>query len=243
MKVPADLPSAARAKPVHQVEPDVVGTHVAYRVEVARVEALNVGSKARALRLHLHGKTKVVRLPRQLAEAQATPLQSGLDGRNAASHDVCNFLDGVAEHVAQNHGTALAHRKTHEGPKAGCRDLTIVHGVSGVGKHLQILIGTSSVMATAAPQKVERGVVSNSKQPASQIRDRWSVGQSLDRLQERLLDHILAINHRAGHPRAVTVDFWPQVGKLPFEVTATQGPIGHSERIRPGSMGSLSLPG
>jgi hypothetical protein len=195
VEVRADLPADARAKPVHYVEPAVVGKHVADRVEVACVEALDVGKQARALRLGQHRNTKMLRLPRQLAKVQASALQGGLDGGNAASHDICNLPYGVAEHVSQEDGTTRAHRKTHEGPQAGCRDLTIVHEVSWVGKHLQVRIGTSRIMATAAPRTVQRRVVRDSKEPASRIGDRWSLGQSLDRLQEGLVDHILGIDH------------------------------------------------
>jgi hypothetical protein len=195
MNVPLDLPSAPPAKSVHQVEPDIVGKHVADRVEVARVEALNVGSQPRTLRLRQHGRRTVVRLPRQLAKAQATALQGRLDGWNAGAHDVCNFLYRVTEHVSQDHRTALTHWKSHESPKAGFGNLTIVHGVSWFGQPLQVLIGASRVIATAAPQKVQCGVVSDPKQPGSGIGDRRGLGQSLDRLQERLLDHILRINH------------------------------------------------
>ena len=166
------------------------------------------------------GSGKVVGLLRQLAKAQATALQGGLDGREVAAHDVRDFLHGIAEHVPQDHRAALAHRQAHEGAQAGRHDLAIAHGVDGVGDHLQVFVGTRGVMTCPAPQEVQRRVVGDAKQPASGIGERFGLRLRLDGLQEGFLDHVLPVDHRAGHAGAVAVQLGPQLGEQTLEIPA-----------------------
>jgi hypothetical protein len=43
-------------------------------------------------------------------------------------------------------------------------------------------------------------------------------------------------------PSAVAVQLWPQLGEMPFEITATSRPVGHRERVRSRSICAFSLP-
>src|SRR5262245_32948992 len=99
-----------------EFEPHLLGEHVAYRIEVARVEALDVSGEKRALGFRQNGAGKFVGLLCQLAKTRTAAIERGLDGGNAAVCDDTDLLKRVAEHVHQDHAAALRHRKAHEGP-------------------------------------------------------------------------------------------------------------------------------
>jgi hypothetical protein len=73
VEVCADLGSAAQATPVHEVEPNVVGEHVADRVEVACVEALNVEALPRLSALGLLLRAEGSRRPRRARRQRRLP--------------------------------------------------------------------------------------------------------------------------------------------------------------------------
>src|SRR5262249_10339669 len=110
----------------NEVEPHLIGEHVAYGIEVARVEVLDISGEQRALGFSQNGWRNVVGLPCQLAQTGTAAMQCRLYGRNAHIHDAANLLEGIAEHVHEDDAAALRHRKAHEGPQASGRDLSIV---------------------------------------------------------------------------------------------------------------------
>src|SRR4029434_5496598 len=158
------------------------------------------------------------------------------------AHDVANLLNRMAQDISEDYGAALAHWKTHEGPQAGSRNLTIIYRIDGIRDHIQVYIGMSRIMARPSPQKIQRRVVSDTKQPASRIGNRCSLRQRLDRLQERFLDHILPVKHGASHPSTIPVQLWPQLGELPFEIPVCWSRIDHSELVRFRRIGPFRRP-
>src|SRR5262250_2805734 len=62
----------------------------------------------------------------------------------------------------------------------------------------------------ATPQEVDAPVVGDLEQPRRQRLAGVERLESSVSLEERLLDDVLAVEHRAGHARAVTVQAWPQ---------------------------------
>src|SRR5260221_10260986 len=63
-----------------------------------------------------------------------------------------------------------------------------------------------------APKEIDASIVSDPKQPRRQRavlikRVELSIG-----LEERVLNHVLAVQHRSGHTRTVTVQAGPQLG-------------------------------
>ena len=76
--------------------------------------------------------------------------------------------------------------------------------------HLRILVGTDSLVARAAAQKVQGSIVRDAKQPSLGIGQRSSVGYGLDCFQQRFLDDVLAVDYRSCHARAVTMQLRPQ---------------------------------
>jgi hypothetical protein len=49
------------------------------------------------------------------------------------------------------------------------------------------------------------------------------LGKGLDRLYQGFLDHIFAVDHRAGHAGAVAMQLRPQVTEQPIQVRARFG--------------------
>src|SRR5580700_201996 len=97
--------------------------------------------------------------------------------------------------------------------EAGSGDLAVVGGVCGVNKHVWVLVGTGAILPSAAPQKVQSRIVGDAKQPALRMCDWSRVRQRLDRLDQRLLHHVLAIDDGAGHARAVAMQLRPQLAE------------------------------
>jgi hypothetical protein len=138
-------------------------------------------------------------------------LQGALRGRDAAAHDRADLVDGIAEHVSQDHGASLRHREAHEGPEARSHDLAVGHGAGQGGDHVQIFIGVGSVVARAPAQEIECRIVSDPKQPPFRIVQRFGPRGGLDRLEECLLKHVLAVDDRARHARAIAVQLRSQL--------------------------------
>src|SRR5216683_1474327 len=78
----------------------------------------------------------------------------------------------------------------------------------------------SRLVACPLAQKVQRRIVSDAKQPSLEIGDRSGLRKSIDRLYQRFLDHVLAIDDRARHARAVTMELGPQFAETPIESSA-----------------------
>src|SRR6476661_9499043 len=102
VKVPAHFASAIHARPGDELEAHLVSQHVAYGVEIARVEPLDIGGEKRTLGFSQNGQRSVVRLLRQHAQAGATAMQRGLDRRYAAADDVADLLEGIAKYVHED---------------------------------------------------------------------------------------------------------------------------------------------
>src|SRR5262249_18522423 len=66
----------------NKLEPHLIGEHVAYGIKIARVEALDISGKQRALGFCQNGWRNVVGLPCQLAQAGTAAMQRRLHGCN-----------------------------------------------------------------------------------------------------------------------------------------------------------------
>ncbi|BCH09237.1 hypothetical protein MesoLj131c_34950 [Mesorhizobium sp. 131-3-5] len=107
---------------------------------------------------------------------------------------------------------SLRDGKAHESMQPRGSGLAIDGGIRRVGDHVQILVGIG-LFASAAAQEIERRIVGDAKQPAFRVGNRAGNGQGLDRLGQRLLQHILAIEDRAGHAGTVAVQLGAQFPK------------------------------
>src|SRR6266404_9335581 len=112
---------------------------------------------------------KVLGFVRELAKAAATAMQSAFHGGNTDVGDRRDFVERVAEHVHQDHTTALRDREAHEGAEAGCGELTVGGGVHRIENHLGVLIGVERVASDASAQKVQRRIMGDAKNPALQV--------------------------------------------------------------------------
>jgi hypothetical protein len=230
VKVLAHLVAAIHSRPCDELEPHLVGEHVAYGVEVARVEPLHIGREERAFGLRRSGHWCILGLLRQRPQARAATMQRSLDRRHAAVHDPADLVKRIAEHVHQNDAAALRRLKTHESAQAGGCDLAISDGRCWIDDHFGILVDADGLLSGAAAQKVQRRIVGDAKQPAFRMGNRLRLRKSLDRLHQRLLDHILAVDDRAGHAGAVTMQFRSQLGEKTIQGRAGVGHTG-SRRI------------
>ena len=106
-KIPGDLGLAADARPVDEIEPDVVGDHGADGVEIARIEMRDIGGELRPLGVRKGRLQRLLRFGRDLAQPRAAAMQRGFYGRQAGLHDVADFAQGAAEHIGQDHAGAL----------------------------------------------------------------------------------------------------------------------------------------
>ena len=75
-----------------------------------------------------------------------------------------------------------------------------------------------ALAARAAAQEIQRRVVGDAEQPALDVGERAGMREGLDRLDQRLLQHVLAVDHRAGHAGAIAMQPRPQLGQEPLEL-------------------------
>jgi hypothetical protein len=82
-----------------------------------------------------------------------------------------------------------------------------------VNDHVGILVRAGCVPSGAVAQKVNAALAIRNSQPSGfsliRCRQRW-------RLHERVLHHILAVDDRAGHARAVAMQLGPQFAEQPI---------------------------
>jgi hypothetical protein len=83
----------------------------------------------------------------------------------------------------------------HEGPQAGGHGLPILDKRRRIDDHVHALVGLKGLLAGSATQKVERGVVRDAEYPGFGVVDRLGLGEGFQRLEHRLLDDILPIDH------------------------------------------------
>jgi hypothetical protein len=98
--------------------------------------------------------------------------------------------------------------------------LVIVGGGFRIDHHVGILIRAVELLPRAAAKKIQRRIVGDTKQPALGGDDRSRFCECLKRFQERFLNHILSVDDRAGHTRAVAMQLRPQSAKQLLECVA-----------------------
>ncbi len=145
-------------------------------------------------------------------------MQRSLYRGQAVIHHLADFLQGATEHVDQNHAGALGDRKAHEGAKARTGNLAACDGIGRIGNHVHLLARSERFLPVAAAQEIQRGVLRDPKQPPPRIADGAGGRQRLDRLDQRILQHILAVNHRACHARAIAMQHRPHLGEQAVDV-------------------------
>ena len=109
--------------------------------------------------------------------------------------------------------------------RASAARVTNGSGASSTSAHVRELGARLGEPAAVALQEVERGVVRDAKQPRPQRRQ--LVGEReperVERLRERVLHDVLALDHRAGEPRAVAMQLGPDGGDHREELVARAG--------------------
>ena len=95
--------------------------------------------------------------------------------------------------------------------------MPVLHGHNGINHHVQSLVREGRVAAGPPTQEVERGVVGNSKEPALDLRYEVQLRYRLQRLHQRVLHHVLAIDGGARHAGAIPVQLRPHLAKHTVE--------------------------
>src|SRR5262245_42771384 len=106
------LAAALPLQPIHEVEPNIVSQHVAYGIEVSRVETRRILEEACALGRRQRGRWDGIGFARQFAQARASSLQRRLE--DASSHDLVELGQRIAEDIDKNDRAALYGREAHE---------------------------------------------------------------------------------------------------------------------------------
>ena len=112
----------------------------------------------------------------------------------------------MAQHILQDDRAPLERRKPHESAKTHGGGLVILIGGIRSGNHVEGLSRLHHRTARAATEKIKRGVVGNTEQPAFRVVDDTDTGQGGKGFHQCVLDNILAIDSRAGHAGAVSME-------------------------------------
>src|SRR5215510_9718174 len=149
MKVVADLGLSPRAQPIDQVEPNVVGQHVAYGIEVSCVEARGILEEACALERRQYGRWDGIGFARQFAQARASSLQRRLE--DASARDLAEFRQRIAEHIDENHRATLRGREAHKRLQARDRGERVSAWIRRIGDQFQVFVVGKGGRVTRAP--------------------------------------------------------------------------------------------
>jgi len=108
----------------------------------------------------------------QFAELRASAMKGCFHRGQAEIHHLANLLKRATEHIHQDHARSLGDRKPHEGTKTGACDLAAGDGIGFIGNHIHLLGRSKRLLAVAAAQEIQRGVVRDPEQPAFRVADR-----------------------------------------------------------------------
>src|SRR5580700_2401352 len=117
----------------------------------------------------------------------------------------------MAQHILQDDRAPLERRKPHERAKTHGGGLLILIGGIRSGNHVEGLVRLHHRTAGAATEKIERSVVGDAEQPAFRVVDDTDTGQGGKGFNQCVLDNILAIDGRAGHAGAVSMELWTKL--------------------------------
>ena len=216
-EIGGDLCLAAHAGAVDDFEPDVFGDQVAHRVEVAGVEKVDIEAQPPLVVGVERRRGGVFGRCCQHPELRPSAMQRRLGGgERRAGHLAC-LVQRQAKHVDQDDGAALRQRQMHEGAKAGAGDMPAVGAAGRVFDGRYVGFGHDGPFPIAPAQMVLGGIVGDAKQPVLRLFDRDAAVERLQRLDQRLLHDVLAVDHRTGHAGAVAMQFRAKAGEHRFE--------------------------
>ena len=149
-------------------------------------------------------------------------MQRRLHRRQAEIHDLADFSERATEHIHQDHAGTLCHRQPHEGTQAGAGDLAAGDDVDGIGNHVHFLARPQRFLTVAPPQEIQRSVVRDPEQPAFGIADPACSRKRLHRLDQGILQHVLAVDHRADHARAIAMQSRAQAREQVVDISGSR---------------------
>ena len=197
-EVHADLLAAA-LRLRDQVEPAVVADERAHAVPVAGVEEASRSDRARRAsspRSRPRHALAASKFPRPAHERR-------FHRHHRGPHGLRRLLERVAEHVLQDDRAPLRHRQREKARERRAHDRRI--GLVLEPGDLVDLGVQVDVFVAVALQEIDRRVVRDAKQPGAQRRHLGGEAQRVERLGERVLDDVLALDDRAGEARAVAM--------------------------------------
>src|SRR5712671_800711 len=124
----------------------------------------------------------------------------------------------MAKHILQDHRAPLERRKAHESAQTHRGGLVVLIGGIWRGNHVEGLVMLHHRTARAATEKIKRGVVGDTEQPAFRVVDDTDTGQGGKGFNQCVLDNILAIDSRAGHAGAVSMELCTKLTHQPLEL-------------------------
>ena len=153
----------------------------------------------------------------------------------------------MAKHIFQDHRAALERRKPHESAETHCGNLVVPIGRIWSGDHVESHLILHCRRARATAKEIERSVMGDPKQPAFEVIDDTDHRLGVESLDHRILDDVLAIDGRASHPRAISMELGTELTQHSFKVVARMVshlgpcPLEYRSRAAHMSSGMISL--
>ena len=188
------------------MEFDVVGQQRPQAIPVPLV-------KQRDVARHRSGRRPRVRnragMRVDFSKMRATPRQMGFHRVDRKVEEGSDLNQQFVEHVLQDDDTALESGELDKARHRGFDRLLAHQHLQGVGLgqvcDVRGCVNRFGHADLAAPQQVERAVMSNSEQPWSKLRRLLQIFQRHESPDERVLHDVLAVDDRSHEACAVTV--------------------------------------
>ncbi|GLQ56427.1 hypothetical protein GCM10010862_36860 [Devosia nitrariae] len=109
----------------------------------------------------------------------------------------------------------------HKGPQGLCGDLPALCARPAILDKVHVgILRNQQPFAAPPPQVIERRIVADAKEPGLEIVDDRCPLYGGVGLQQGFLQHVLAVDDRAGHARGITVQTRPQYSHPRLELRA-----------------------
>ena len=103
----------------------------------------------------------------------------------------------------------MARRQTHQRAKRCRCQVQVIGDDDLVNKQLDIVVRHNGIVPLLGPQMIERRIVRDAKQPAFEVAY-GRIWQGVERLCQRILNDVLAIDDRTGHAGAIAMELRAQ---------------------------------
>ena len=204
-EIEANLVAPLQLQAVDQIELHVIGEHGADRVEIAAPKQIDISRDLPPVRIGHQRQPGVFGRLRESAQRSAPALKRRFGGCLRALGDACDLVDRMTQNILEDHRAALQFGQSQKRLKADRDDVRL-----GYRRRFDVFGERNDRIPGPVAQEIEARVVGDAKQPALEIIDPGALRSRLKGLDEGILQHILAVDRRSRHARAVAMQAWPQ---------------------------------